>query len=386
MPYDIFLDQPPAGYALGSSKGAGGKIPVQFIEFTSSEDGQHFIQRLEGWPNILLRQVGADRYISPSQVDHMLAIIRRDNTATVYLNELPIKARIRVSRAIEAGVPVYKDDVVDIEEMDPGGVEIPSDAGVVFVFSVGWRKGLFYDLGPLGSDEPVIRAYDINSLLGQCYTHLLFQERFNILESEWDALFKAQWFPFAALKSDTLKSTLNYIRSGWNPDDLTDQIVNEVKEKIDSMLESWKTHSAFLPHADILEKSVKHFKDGDFLSCSGLLYPRIEGILRTYRALQDDSTTDFKQSELSKSAVTARIGREKCLLLPHKFEYYLKNVYFASFDPKDHDHPITRHTVSHGVVGPSKFDAKAAVIGILIVHQLYYCFEPNIGRNNIPEE
>lgn len=372
MPQEITFDQTPAGYALKPSRaGEESPVPVQFIEFTSSEDGQHFIERLEGIPDEIIDKVGG---IPRSQVDHMLAIIRRDKTATVYINELQLKTKVRVAQAIDAGVPLYKDDIVDIEEMDPGGVEIPSDAGVVFVFSVGWRKGLFYDFGPLGPDEPVTRAYDIRSTLGQLYAHLLFQERFSIVEPEWDALFKAQWFPFATLKNGTLIAMLNHVRSGWNLDDLTDQIVDEVKEKVDSMLEIWKTNSAFLPHLEILERSVQHFKNDDFMSCAGLLYPRIEGILRTYRASKDDSTTDFSQSELSKTAVVERIGREKCLLLPHKFEHYLEQVYFASFDPKKDNHTISRHTVGHGVASPLKFDAKSAVIGILIVHQLYYCF------------
>lgn len=240
MPHEIVFDGLPAGYALESVKeGQGGEVPVQVIEFTSTEDGQHFLQRLEKIPDQILRMVGGDRYIPPSQVDHMLAVIRRDMTGTVYLNELPLGTRVRVSRAIEAGEPIRKDDIIDIEELNLGGLEIPQDAGLVFVFSVGWQKGLFYDLGPLGPDGEVTRDYDLNAILGQLYTYLLFRERFTINDSEWDTLFKAQWFPFVALKNDTIEDMLRYMRAGWDLDDLTNQIVDEVKDKVDSMLESW---------------------------------------------------------------------------------------------------------------------------------------------------
>ena len=71
MPYEIKFDKPPAGYCLTAGR-AEETVPVQAIEFTSTEDGPHFIQRVEGFPDEVLRMVSATKEIAPSQVDHML--------------------------------------------------------------------------------------------------------------------------------------------------------------------------------------------------------------------------------------------------------------------------------------------------------------------------
>src|SRR5205823_6472664 len=137
--------------------------------------------------------------LNPSQVDHLVAVIRRDRTATVYVNELTVILSTMVGRTIKPGERVSKNDIVDIAAMEFEGITVPDDAAVVVVFSIGWRKGLFYDFSPLHPKENIRRTSRLSGLLGQCYAHVLCQERFSILESEWEALFKAKWFPFAGL-------------------------------------------------------------------------------------------------------------------------------------------------------------------------------------------
>ena len=231
----------PAGYAVTSAR-ASETVSVQFREFTSTEDGQHFIQRLEGLPNDILQKLPAP--IPASKVDHMLALCRRDGSATVYLNELDLRASVRASRPIEAGEAVTRDDFVDFERLEIG-VQVPKDVGALFIFSVGWRKGLFYDFGPVGGPSPRPREDDIAAILGRCYCHVLFQERFRISDSEWDKLLKTQWFPFAAMRAATIDKLLNYVRSGWEPDDLLDDIVLQAKDNVSRMLRGWRSHSSF---------------------------------------------------------------------------------------------------------------------------------------------
>ena len=61
-------------------------VRVRCTEFVSSEDGQELIRRLEGFPTELLGMVAAQgRVVAPSQVDHLLAVIRPDRTGTVYV-------------------------------------------------------------------------------------------------------------------------------------------------------------------------------------------------------------------------------------------------------------------------------------------------------------
>ena len=107
-----------------------------------------FIKRLEGFPNELLSLLPPDRRVSPSRVDHMLAVIRRDRTATLYVNELGITAGITIGRSFKKGEHVFRNDIMDIATTEFDGIPVPDDAGIALIFSVGWRKGFYYDFAP----------------------------------------------------------------------------------------------------------------------------------------------------------------------------------------------------------------------------------------------
>ena len=106
MPYEIRLEKPPMGYAVTAAR-ASEHVQVAIREFTSTEDGQHFIQRLEGSPSIILQSLPTE--IRPSNVDNMLAIFDRDGKVTVYVNELELRASFRAARPVKAGAAVLKD-------------------------------------------------------------------------------------------------------------------------------------------------------------------------------------------------------------------------------------------------------------------------------------
>jgi hypothetical protein len=380
MPTEIAFDMLPVGYTAAAARPPE-KVPVRYTEFLSSEDGQEFIRRLEGYPSAVLARLPTTARVNPSQVDHLLAVIRRDRTATVYVNELYLTVATKIGRDIRYGERVFKDDIIDIHDVDPG-VPLPADAGLVFVFSVGWRKGMFYDLGPLLPD-PSPRPFDPRAAFGHCYAHVLFQERFSITEGEWDALCASKWFPFVGLGNETIKQMLNHLREGWDLDDLTDGVVTEVQGKLPAFIRAWKRHPSFVGHMGILDRAAERFAARDFISCTGLLFPRIEGILRSNHAA-GGAPDKPSQENLCMSAVRANAGRGRCLLLPRMFERYLREVYFASFDPKDASIDVSRNSIGHGVAAPSAFTAQAAVVGLLVIHQLFHCFE--LPSRNVTNE
>jgi hypothetical protein len=372
MPVEIEFARPPAGYSVSSAR-PGEQIAVQLAEFTSTDDGQHFIQRLEGLPDEILRR---SSQIRPSQVDHMLAIIRHDGNATIYINELELVAQIRTSRipAMAAGTRVTKNDIVDVDRLELG-VSVPNDAGVLFLFSIGWRKGLFYDLAPIARvADRAPRQYNLPGVLGQAYCYVMFQERYSISDAEWDALFAAQWFPFSGLTHGTIDALVNHVRSGWNPDEKLDDIFTEINGKVRQMLDGWRCRPSFAPHLEILERAVDRFCDEDYISCTGLLFQRIEGILRSHHTCLNTELQPTPNN-LSDSAVATRIDRSSCLLMPHRFRQYLRKVYFADFNPVAQKIDVSRHSVGHGVADASNFNQKSALIGILVVHQLFYFLE-----------
>ena len=105
MSWDIDLGMPPAGYSVTGAR-AGEQFQLQQIESTSTEDGQHFIKRLEGLPSEILAKLPATAKISPSYVDNMLAICYSSGRATVYVNEvaqIPARARYPPDQQIRTG-------------------------------------------------------------------------------------------------------------------------------------------------------------------------------------------------------------------------------------------------------------------------------------------
>jgi hypothetical protein len=370
MPIDFRLKHPPFGYVLSVDK-EGGEANVLFREFTSSEDGQQFIQRLEGLPTVVLQTMSIS--VRPSQVDHMLVIFHRDGTGVAYVNELSCRGRLRASRAIEVGEAITKNDVVDVEALELG-VDIPKDAGFMYIFSWGWRKGLFYDFGPISGPSPQPREFNVATLLGQAYCHVLFQERFSLSDRDWAALFEARWFPFAGLKNQSIERILNQIRNGCHPDDELEALVSEVRKSAPQMLGSWRGHTSFAPHIHILERAIERFLHSDFVSCTALLFPRIEGILRTHHTSLG-VTNRPRPDNLTRTAVLSKLSNAACLLMPRRFEAFLREVYFANFDPSSQDIDVSRHSVAHGVASATQFNQKSAMLGLLVVHQLFYFLE-----------
>lgn len=136
MPHEVSFDLLPLGHAVEACKG-GGSVKICPSAFLSTEDGQAFVRQLEDFPSQLLGKLPQNARVAPSQVDHLLAVIRRDRTATVYVNELGITLGVLIGRSMKAGEPVFKNDIVDIATAEFKGVSIPDDTGVLLVFSVG---------------------------------------------------------------------------------------------------------------------------------------------------------------------------------------------------------------------------------------------------------
>lgn len=162
MPFEVTLRDSGVGYAASSAR-SGENVSVIVREFTSSEDGDLFISRLEGIPSAIIAALPPESQVKGSTVDRLLAIIRRDETATVYVNnELHLLVDlITKGRDIEAGQSIFSDDIADIRKLTFHGITVPVDSGIVFLFSQGWRKGLYYDLAPLVSPEFAAREYDL---------------------------------------------------------------------------------------------------------------------------------------------------------------------------------------------------------------------------------
>src|ERR1051326_6081951 len=78
MPFAITLENTPAGICVETAEKGSQKVKIRTIEFVSEEDGDILIDRLEGFASDILSKIPANPPIQPNQVQHLLAIFRRD--------------------------------------------------------------------------------------------------------------------------------------------------------------------------------------------------------------------------------------------------------------------------------------------------------------------
>jgi hypothetical protein len=373
MPFEVTLPEIPGGYTLSTAK-AGEMVKVATREFLSSEDGDDFIRRLEGFPNIVLSHIPLKQRPLPSQIDHLLVIIRKDKTATLYVNELQVLVKMLKKRDLAVGELVFNDDIADIKAVKFSGVEVPPDAGVLYIFSAGWRKGIFYDFSPIQPRATEVRDFDLGVWLGQFLAYLIFQDRLKISDIAWERLFSYGWFPFISLPTVLARELINYAQHGWNIDDLLPKVTSEIKAALPKWQIKWSKKPLFADHLNVLKTAIERFNARDFISTVLILYPRIEGIMRSYHLIMRPAISQT-QTSLVETAIGANelTKQPRTLLLPEKFRQYLTDIYFGAFDPQKPE-GVSRHTVAHGVASQDALSEKAAEVGLLILDQLSYYF------------
>jgi hypothetical protein len=219
---------------------------------------------------------------------------------------------------------------MDVERLIlPNGL-VSADAGLCYVFSFGWRKGLFFDYGPLlHGDNRHDRDYDLGPV----------------------------------------KAMIDRAAEKLPIDDQLEEISGEVSKVLSARLGDWRNDPIVSGHVEVLQRAYERFLENDFISAASILYPRIEGVMRTFGAMEHPAA-GATQAELARIAAGSGLIREESLLLPHKFEAYLRDVYFASFKPGAMIDNVSRHTISHGVVEPTRLNRKATTVGFLILMQI----------------
>ncbi len=370
MPHEIKLDYLPAGYALRGGR-AGEEVELMFRGFTSFEDGELFISRLEGFPVQIMGKLPASACAEASITNNLFVILRRDKTATVYHNEFHPRVSIRAKGKVNKGDPLMLDHILDVDRVVLDDFKIPKDSGIAYVFSQGWRKGYFFDFGPLqDGDHYRPRDYDLGVVLAQCYAHVWFQHLFSISESVWEEMLRQSWFPFAYLPTERVKAMILRAQEKLLIDDELEKIRDDTLSAVRDRIDEWSTDPLLSKHLPFFRTAFERFEAGDDISAGSILYTRLEGLMRSYHAtLRAD-----RPIQANLIAVASGEGhpamRESSLMLPFRFRRYLTEIYFANFDPSKPINAMSRHTVSHGVAPAELFNRKAAIIGFLILLQI----------------
>jgi len=370
MPYEIKFEKPPVGYAAKSARKGQGDVSVIYREFLTSEDGMLLIKRLEGFATQVINMLPEKSKIRCSKVDHMLVHFDKHGKGVAYVNELSLIATARVRKTVEKGELVYRDDIVEYEEVRFEGINVPEDHAVIVVMSSGWRKLHYFDFGTINPDAEG-RDYDLWSLLGSLYNYLIFQEVLGLSEESWDLLMNNGWFPFVGIGSKNFDNLMGWLREGDSGDEALPAIYSELLDRLPQIQNAWEEADIFAEHISVLRVAIERFKVQDWISCNSILYSRIEGVLRVLAKITNSPT--YKQSDLSAapSNLSDLKTSQHSRILPHRFNEFLSSVFFKNFDPENPTE-ISRHTVGHGVAPAESFDKKAAIIGVLIIEQIFY--------------
>ena len=195
---------------------------------------------------------------------------------------------------------------------------------------------------------------------------------FKLDESQWEILFSQGWFPFVSLPKRILRQMISAVRSGSGTEQYTQSVVEAIRAMAPLIRSRWREPALYQEHLPLLEHAMERFLEGDYVSPTSILYPRIEGILRSIHTASG-AASSFNQSRLAEAAVDAWVDKvhDYSWLLPNRFKEYLEKVYFAGFSPGQ-PASLSRHSVGHGVAQPRDFDQKHACIAILIVDQLRF--------------
>ena len=303
-------------------------------------------------------------------------MIQPDGKAIAYINELPLIATMRPKRSLKKGELVSKDDVADILKLEFEGVDIPKNVGLVVILSSRWRKAVYYDFAPIDKVNPKVRSCESKVLLAQILAALTFQERFKISDSHWAELFRQEWFPFIGLRADQIRSVLTQIELGEPIDPLLDGFLEVTKILSSRLRELIATREDLNAHVLTLNRALEHFNAGDYVSCTSVLFPRIEGVMRSWKESTDPGEANQKSLAFAAIADPEKNRHSLSLLLPRRFGEFLDKVYFANFNPKNVEH-VSRNSVSHGVAPEEKFSLKSAMLGVLILDQLVRLMTPS---------
>ena len=331
--------------------------------FFTTDDGSQFYSKLEAIQNLVLGpylETGAP----VSTIDRLLVVISGEE-ADVFINAFDFELKAVSRRSAKAGEKIYRKDIGGIGAIRLPGIDIPQSAAVIFYFSIGWRRGLFFNLMPLQGEK----LGDIERTLGERYDRLWFSDLYAIPNDNWPAIFETGWFPFMKLIGGTFENMPDFLRRGILPA-WEDSVLKEFDEaRIRQLVDGWRDIEAFKEHIPFAETAAARYGAGDYMSAISIIWPRIEGALR-HLYLGSEEKPGQKKLLANVREIMEKKAAAPNSYLPGLFEAYLLQFYFRDFSLKDDRVELGRHALAHGVTKAAEYDQRRTLQGFLILDQL----------------
>jgi hypothetical protein len=348
----------------------GENIKVLQRAFLTDIDGDQFYTILDQISSVFLANWMKENRLIESNIINCLIILDDKNEAEIFIN-IPTIMQIITKRSLDSGSLVTKEDIADIRKIEFPGINIESYCGMFYIFSIGWRRGLYFDLMPLEEPKTKKNFKKLETLFATFYSYITFPEILKLDEHIMNKMMDDGWFPFTRILGKKFKNLYDDIKNDFPIMETSLNIVTSFDDKfISEMCDSWMSKDEFKKHEKIIRKGVEEYLEGDFISSIHILYPRIEGFIRL---MCIEEKKHLKSTDLAKKLeLVAREKEGLNLYLPEDFNKYLMKFYFANFNLNEELVPFSRNSLAHGVAKADDFDKIKAFQGIMMLDQIFF--------------
>ena len=370
MPVEINLDSIPAGYSFFYPEKKSNQL-LAVDGFFSTEDHDQFLLMLEGFPDQIVQRLPFDMRTIPSNIDHLIVVLGKDKTAKVFVNEVLFITDVEVRNGVKKGAFLRDEDIQLVRSMFPDGVDIPDDAGLLVLFSVGWRKGLFYDFRPIQPGQAGSKLYDVPVRLGKIYSYLLFQNKFTITAEQYRRMMSQQWFPFFTLSPGVIDEMLERTDKCKEIDGMVPKIKEFVDANVQSIGNRLLDAGVLSEQQDLAREVLSAYQDRDWMRsmlASGNWLAKLMQERQFYIAPgQEAASIQF----VDRSHFLKNSDYRTCSeLLPMQFKKFLATVFFCSFLRLSGDGSYAVGALE--VMISENFLQKGALLGILCLDQMSF--------------
>lgn len=357
------------GFSIDAAR-AGNNVRVAQRCFLTDYDGDLFFTCLDQISRIYLRDWMPSSRKKESAISNCLIFIQKNNEAEVFIN-IPTAMQIISKRSIEKGGEIYREDIADLIRVEFPGIQMKSDCAVIYIFSKGWRRGLYFDLLPV-QPQSSHRTSDLETLFASFHSYLLFPEVHRLEPNVKEKMFECGWFPFIRILGRHFEEIYNTLKNEFPLIEVEMKVVDSFDEKsIRGMKDAWMTKEVFKKHKTFIETAIDKFIEKDYISAIHILYPRIEGLMR-YIYIGESGKPTSKKLVDKLTAPVAKKSIDLSLFVPEDFNEYLKQFYFSSFDLGKSKINLSRHSLAHGVAKEEDFSKIRAFQAILVLDQIFH--------------
>ncbi len=291
----------------------------------TTSDDMSFHTIVEGLANHLRHRANqAGHFIDLTKHDCVLLVIHPDNTGELWLDKAAISINVIVKIPVQAGSPVFENDIADVTAMSFPLVNIKKEDRVLCIFREGWRFGLFFDLNPSGD----FSVDNMERDLGTIFRTIKYRDLYDAIsnQSVFDTLISAGWFPFVEIAGQEFRTLADCCKAGIDLIDHENQIIKSFDtSRIERMFARWLAKPHFAGKETILRSALRNYAAGDSIAVLKIVLTEIEGILRdAYRTKNGSSAKLEKLLEFAINSAERKSGGADTLLLPTAFARYLQ--------------------------------------------------------------